>query len=108
MLSDRCALKLHVAVAEVGTHQAEVSGSTPDITNENQVAIPQSLQEHLSMLCYPGIECGQRFFQEGQVLQSGLVRRFDRQLPGLLVERRRNRQNDLLFFEELFWIARNI
>ena len=104
VLADGGALEFDVAAVDVRTHQAEVGGAASDVANQNQFAVAQVLAERVLMLRHPRIERSQRLFQQREVLQSGLSRRFDRQLARFLVERGGHGQHDFLVLEELLRI----
>ena len=84
---------------DVRPHQAEVRGAASDVADEYQFAVVHLIGECVAVIRHPRVKGGQRLFQQRQVLQSGLARRFHRQLAGFLVERSRNRQNDFLVLE---------
>ena len=86
MLADGGALKFDVSSLDVNPYEAEVRGAASDVANQHELAISQVLSENVLMLCHPRVKGSQRLFQQSQVLQSCLSRRFHRQLSSFLVE----------------------
>src|ERR1051326_8894868 len=89
-LADGGAFKFDVSALDVGPYEAEVRGATSDIANQHEFAVSQVLSENVLMLRHPRVKGCQRLFQQSQVFESCLSRRFHRQLSSFLVERSRH------------------
>ena len=105
VLADGGALKFDVSPLDVGPYEAEVRGATSDVANQHELAVSQVLSDNVLMLRHPRIKGGQRFFQQSQVFESCLSRRFHRQLSSFLIERSRHGEDDFLVLEELLRIV---
>src|SRR5580704_3125240 len=90
VFADGGAFKFDVSALDVGPDEAEVRCAAPDIANQHQLAIAQVFSENALMLRHPGVKGSQRLFQQSEVSQSCLSRRFHRQLSSFLVERSRH------------------
>src|SRR5450759_1840644 len=94
VLADGSAFKFDVSALDVGPYEAEVRCAASDVANQHELAVSQVLSENVLMLRHPRVKGSQRLFQQSQVLQSCLSRRFHRQLSSFLVERSRYGQYD--------------
>ena len=90
VLADGGAFKLDVSALDVGPYEAEVRCAASDVANQHQFALSQVLSENVVMLRHPRVKGSQRLFQQSQVFESCLSRRFHRQLSSFLVERSRH------------------
>ena len=86
VLADGGAFKFDVSALDVGPYEAEVRRAASYVANQHELAVSQVLSENVLMLRDPRVKGSQRLFQQSQVLQSCLSRRFHRQLSSFLVE----------------------
>src|SRR5689334_7662642 len=78
VVADGGAFKFDVSALDVGPYEAEVRCTTSDVANQNELAVSQVLSQNVLMLRYPSVKGGQRLFQQSQVFESRLPRRFHR------------------------------
>src|SRR5450432_695686 len=90
VLADGRAFKFDVSTPDVGPYEAEVRRAASNVANQHELAVSQVLSQNVLMLRHPSVKGSQRLFQQSQVLQSCLSRRFHRQLSSFLVERSRH------------------
>src|SRR4029077_583965 len=90
VLADGCPFKFDVSALDAGPYEAEVRCAASYVANQHELAISQVIYEYVRMLRDSRVKGRQRFFQQSQVLQSCLSRRFHRQLSSFLVERSRH------------------
>ena len=96
VLADGHALERQVAVALGDRNQAEVGGAAADVADEHEIADLDAAAPRVAERVEPGVEGGLGFFEQRHVAQAGALRRPERQLARLLVERGRHGQQDVL------------
>src|ERR1700751_2050743 len=89
VLADGGAFKFDVSALDVGLYEAEVRCAASDVANQHEFAVSQVLSENVLMLRDPRVKGSQRLFQQSQLFESRLSRRFPRQLSSFLGERSR-------------------
>ena len=99
MFAHRDTLELQLRAIRQHSNQREVRRPAADVTHQDDLAVPQMVGDRTPMRGYPGIERGQRLFEEPERGEPGGVRRLHRQLACFFVERRRHREHDRLAFE---------
>src|SRR5690348_6076138 len=87
VFTDGGAFTFDVFALDVGTHEAEVRCAPSDVANQYELAVFEESSESVVMLRRPRVKRGKRLFEQRQVLESSLPRRFDCQLARFLVER---------------------
>src|SRR5688572_7052939 len=81
--------------------QSEISSAAADITHQNLLPGLELLTPAVALRVDPGIERGLRLLDQHDPRKSGALRRGHGQLTGNLVERGRNRDHDVLFFQRV-------
>ena len=105
MFADRGALELYFTVHDLHADQAEISSSSTNIANQDEVDVLQISLERPATRHNPGIKGREWLFKQCQFLKPGVARRFHSQLASLFVERGRHSQHYLLSLESQFVIA---
>jgi hypothetical protein len=102
VIADRHAVELHLLLlARADADQREVGRAAADVAHEDRLPGRDELFPLLLVFVDPGVKRRLRLFDQHDAGQSRAGRRLHRQLAGDLVERRRQREDDLLPLEGL-------
>ena len=96
MISHSDSFKPRAAICLSQRDEGEVGGSAAYVTDENQFIRPDQFAPVVFVADEPVIECGQRFFQQCHIAQTGHGGGFHCQITGNLVKGCGNRNNKRL------------
>ncbi|KGX04687.1 putative molecular chaperone HspA/DnaK domain protein [Burkholderia pseudomallei MSHR640] len=99
MLADRDAMQLEVAVALDDRDQRQVGRAAADVDDEDDVADPDVLAPRAAAFLDPAVERRLRLLEQRHMRVAGRLRGLGRQLARGRIERRGNRDGDVLPIE---------
>ena len=105
VLADRDALERQVAVAFADRDQAEVGRAAADVADQHEIADLHAAPPAVAERVEPGVERGLRLFEQRDLLEPRGAGGAQRQLAGLLVERRGHGQQHVLLRQRQRGIA---